>query len=38
MSKYTTKDGEERTSLRVMNVYPWNDGARKKQKEIDVPF
>ena len=36
--KYTTKDGEERTSLRVMNVYPWNDGARKKQKEIDVPF
>jgi hypothetical protein len=36
--KYTTKDGEERTSMRVMNVFPWNDGTRKEQKESDVPF
>ena len=36
--KYTTKEGEERTSMRVMNVFPWNDGTRKEQKESDVPF
>ena len=36
--KYTTKDGEERTSMRVMNVFPWNDGTRKEKKESDVPF
>jgi len=32
--KYTTKDGEDRTSLRVMNVYPWSDGIKKD----NVPF
>ena len=32
--KYTTKEGEERTSLRVMNVFPWNDGIKKD----NVPF
>ena len=32
--KYTTKQGEERTSLRIMNTYPWNDGVKKD----NVPF
>ena len=32
--KYTTKEGEDRTSLRVMNVYPWSDGIKKD----NVPF
>ena len=32
--KYTTKQGEDRTSLRVMNVYPWDDGIKKD----NVPF
>ena len=36
--KYTTKEGEERSSMRVMNVFPWNDGTRKEKKESDVPF
>ena len=35
--KYTTKDGEDRTSLRVMNVYPWDDGTKKEKKD-NVPF
>ena len=35
--KYTTKDGENRTSLRVMNVYPWDDGIKKEKKD-SVPF
>ena len=36
---YTNKDGEDKTSLRVLNVFPWNDGARKEAaKDTDVPF
>ena len=35
--KYTTKQGEDRTSLRVMNVYPWDDGIKKEKKD-KVPF
>ena len=36
---YTNKDGSEKTSLRVLNVFPWNDGARKEPaKDTDVPF
>ena len=36
---YTNKDGSEKTSLRVLNVFPWNDGTRKEPaKDTDVPF
>jgi len=36
---YTNKDGEDKTTLRVLNVFPWNDGARKEpSKDTDVPF
>ena len=35
---YVGKDGEEKASLRVLSVFPWNDGTRKEQKESDVPF
>ena len=36
--KYTTKDGTKRTTLRVMNVFPWNDGTKKIKEDNDVPF
>jgi|TARA_Y100000310_G_C20304571_1_gene633348 hypothetical protein len=32
---YTNKDGSEKTSLRVLAVFPWNDG---KKLEPEVPF
>jgi hypothetical protein len=36
---YTNKDGEEKTSLRVLSVFPWNDGNRiEPPKDTDVPF
>ena len=36
---YTNKDGEDKTTLRVLNVFPWNDGDRKEpSKDTDVPF
>ena len=47
MSKYTrvgkgvafkNKEGEEKSSLRVLNVFPWNDGTRKKSVGEKVPF
>ena len=37
--KYTNKDGEDKVTLRVLNVFPWNDGDRKEPaKDTDVPF
>ena len=36
--KYTTKDGTQRSTMRVMNVFPWDDGTKKIQEDIDVPF
>ena len=35
---YTNKDGEEKTSLRVLSLFPWDDGKRVKPKEPEVPF
>ena len=36
---YTNKDGEDKTTLRVLSVFPWNDGDRKEpSKDTDVPF
>jgi CDP-glycerol glycerophosphotransferase (TagB/SpsB family) len=36
--KYTTKDGTQRSTMRVMNVFPWDDGTKKVKEDIDVPF
>jgi len=36
--KYTTKDGTQRSTMRVMNVFPWNDGTKKIEENSDVPF
>jgi hypothetical protein len=35
---YKNKDGEEKTSLRVLNVFPWNDGTRIQSGSEKVPF
>ena len=37
---YTNKDGDKKSSLRVLNVFPWNEGTKKefKKKNEDVPF
>ena len=36
---YTNKNGEDKVTLRVLNVFPWNDGDRKEpSKDTDVPF
>jgi len=36
---YTNKNGEDKVTLRVLSVFPWNDGARKEPpKDTDVPF
>jgi len=37
--KYTTKDGIPRSTMRVMNVYPWDDGTKKiKEDNEEAPF
>tara|TARA_R110002020_G_scaffold52722_1_gene147871 strand:+ start:990 stop:1562 length:573 start_codon:yes stop_codon:yes gene_type:complete len=36
--KYTTKDGVSRSTMRVMNVFPWNDGTKIEKKVDDIPF
>ena len=40
VNKYKDKKtGEEKASLKVVNVFPWNDGERKEPpKDTDVPF
>ena len=36
---YTNKDGEEKTSLRVLSVFPWNDGSKKEfESQTSAPF
>ena len=37
---FTNKEGEERTSLKVTNVHPWDDGKKLDTAELDddVPF
>mgnify|MGYP003140628594 FL=1 len=36
---YTNKNGEDKVTLRVLSVFPWNDGDRKEiSKDTDVPF
>ena len=35
---YTNKDGEKKASLRILNVFPWNDGTRKRSEGEKVPF
>ena len=36
--EYKNKDGEMKYSLRVLSLFPWNDGERVKPKETEVPF
>lgn len=38
--KFTNKEGEEKTTMRVFNTYPWNSGEKLSSDEIgdDVPF
>ena len=36
---YVNKEAIEKTSLRVLGIFPWNDGARiEPVKDTDVPF
>ena len=35
---YKNKEGEKKSSLRVLNVFPWDDGTRKKPEGEKVPF
>lgn len=38
--EFTNKEGEKKTTMRVFNTYPWNNGQKLSQDEIgeDVPF
>ena len=39
-TSFTNKEGEERTSLKVTSVHPWDDGKKMDTAELDtdVPF
>jgi hypothetical protein len=40
-TSFTNKDGETKTSLKVTNVHPWDDGERLSEEEVetdDLPF
>ena len=40
-TSFTNKDGEKKTSLKVTNVHPWDDGDKLSLEEVeadDLPF